>query len=97
MTAVDTKVVVRLLTADDPAQAANAKSLFAAESIWISKTVLLETAWVLTSLYGFRTAEVSAAFIKLLGLPNVQTESKRKQHPRWNSWPLASTSRTPCI
>ena len=39
MTAVDTNVVVRLLTGDDPRQALAAKSLFAAGPIWIAKTV----------------------------------------------------------
>jgi predicted nucleic-acid-binding protein len=76
MTAVDTNVVVRLLTQDDPKQAAAAKALFAAGPIWIAKTVLLETGWVLRSLYGFDEKAVSDAFIKLLGLKNVHTEDK---------------------
>jgi predicted nucleic-acid-binding protein len=53
VTAVDTNVLVRLLTWDDPQQGTAAKSLFAAGPIWIAKTVLLETGWVLRSLYGF--------------------------------------------
>jgi predicted nucleic-acid-binding protein len=76
MTAVDTNVVVRLLTQDDLKQAAAAKSLFAAGPIWISKTVLLETGWVLRSLYAFDEKAVSDAFTKLLGLKNVHTEDK---------------------
>ena len=76
MTAVDTNVVVRLLTGDDPKQAAAAKSLFASEPIWIAKTVLLETGWVLRSLYGFDESAIRDAFIKLLGLKNVQTEDE---------------------
>jgi predicted nucleic-acid-binding protein len=42
MIAVDTNVLVRLLTGDDPKQTAAARSLFAAEPVWIAKTVLLE-------------------------------------------------------
>ena len=76
MTAVDTNVVVRLLTQDDPRQAAAAKSLFAAGPIWIAKTVLLETGWVLRSLYGFDESAIRDAFTKLLGLKNVHTEDK---------------------
>jgi predicted nucleic-acid-binding protein len=76
MTAVDTNVVIRLLTGDDPKQAAIAKSLFAAGPIWVSKTVLLEAAWVLRSLYGFGPEEICEAFTKLIGLSNVQTEDK---------------------
>src|SRR5580693_3693986 len=76
MVAVDTNVVVRFLTGDDPKQAAAAKSLFAAGPIWIAKTVLLETAWVLRSLYGLDDSSIRNAFTRLLGLKNVHTEDK---------------------
>jgi predicted nucleic-acid-binding protein len=76
VTAVDTDVLVRLLTQDDPKQAAAAQSLFAAEPIWIAKTVLLETGWVLHSLYGFEEHAIRDAFTKLLGLKNVHTEDE---------------------
>ena len=76
MIAVDTNVVVRLLVGDDPVQAAAAKSLFEAERIWIAKTVLLETEWVLRSLYGLDEGVIRDAFTKLLGIKNVQTEDK---------------------
>ncbi len=76
MTAVNTNVVVRLLTADDPKQAAAAKSLFRTQAIWIAKTVLLETGWVLRSLYGYEDSAIREAFIKLLGLKNVRVEDE---------------------
>jgi len=74
MTAVDTNVLVRLLTGDEPKQAAAARALFAAGPIWIAKTVLLETGWVLRSLYKFDASAIGEAFTKLLGLKNVQVE-----------------------
>jgi predicted nucleic-acid-binding protein len=76
MTAVDTNVVVRLLTGDDVEQAAAARALFAAGPIWIAKTVLLETGWVLRSLYGFDEPAIRDAFAKLLGLKNVHAEDE---------------------
>src|SRR5882762_5197982 len=76
MIAVDTNVLVRLLTEDDPKQAAAARSLFAAEPIWIAKTVQLETGWVLRSLYGFEESAIRDAFTRLLGLKNVRTEDE---------------------
>jgi predicted nucleic-acid-binding protein len=76
VTAVGTNVLVRLLTGDDPKQAAAAKSLFAAGPIWIAKTVLLETSWVLRSLYGFEDAAIMDAFTKLLGLDDVHAEDE---------------------
>jgi predicted nucleic-acid-binding protein len=76
MTAVDTNVLVRLLTWDDPKQAAAAKVLFASEPIWIPKTVLLEASWVLRGLYGFEESAIRDAFLKLLGLRNVHVEDE---------------------
>ncbi|MGA2120183.1 MAG: type II toxin-antitoxin system VapC family toxin [Bryobacteraceae bacterium] len=76
MTAVDTNVLVRLLTGDEPSQAAAARRLFASEPIWIARTVLLETAWVLRSLYGFETDAIRDALTKLLGLKNVHAEEE---------------------
>jgi predicted nucleic-acid-binding protein len=76
MVAVDTNVLVRLLTGDEPRQAAAARSLFEAGPVWIAKTVLIETGWVLRSLYGFDESEISDAFTKLLGLRNVHAEDE---------------------
>ena len=76
MITVDTNVLVRLLTSDDPKQTAAARSLFAAEPVWIAKTVLLETGWVLRSLYGFEESAIADAFRALLGLRNVSVEDE---------------------
>ena len=74
MNAVDTNIVVRLLVADDPTQFELAQATFAVGPIWIAKTVLLETAWVLSTAYDFEDAMVCAAFMNLFGLPNVVVE-----------------------
>ena len=76
MTAVDTNVVVRLLTADDPKQSAAAKTLFRQQPVWIAKTVLLETGSVLRGLYDYEESAIREAFIKLLGLKNVHVEDE---------------------
>jgi len=76
MTAVDTNILVRLLTGDEPKQAAAAGTLFAAGPIWIAKTVFLETNWVLRSSYGFDEDAVRNAFTKVLGLKNVHAEDE---------------------
>jgi predicted nucleic-acid-binding protein len=72
--AADTNVIVRFLTRDDAAQAARAASLLSGSLVWISKTVLLETAWVLLSLYGFTAIEVNEALKGFAGLRNVRIE-----------------------
>ena len=74
MVAVDTNVLIRLITKDHPAQVARASRLFQREQVWVAKTVLLETDWVLRSLYGFAPQDVGDAFRKLAGLPNVELE-----------------------
>ncbi|HWY48154.1 MAG TPA: hypothetical protein VNX70_12265 [Bryobacteraceae bacterium] len=74
MIGVGTNVLVGLLTGDEPKQAAAARSLFASDTIWIAKTVLLETSWVLRGLYGFEESAIQDAFAKMLGLKNVHAE-----------------------
>ncbi len=75
MLAVDTNVVVRLLTEDDRAQSARARAIFERETVLLSKTVLLESEWVLRSLYGFARGRVAEALSRLIALPNVVCES----------------------
>ena len=77
MIAVDTNVVVRLLTADHASQTAAASELLGSQPFWIAKTVLLETEWVLRSLYGFDAASVHQAFSTLLGFDGVQVEDEQ--------------------
>ena len=74
MIAVDTNVVVRLLTNDDPAQAASAADILARERVLVPKTVLLETKWVLRYSYEIPQPVVLAAIRKLLGLSQVAAE-----------------------
>ena len=76
MISVDTNVVLRLLVKDDPEQERAARLLFASGPIWIAKTVLLEAEWVMRSFYRLEHAEIRAAFLKLLGLNNVQVEDE---------------------
>lgn len=54
MPAVDTNVLVRLLTADDPDQTARAEAFLARGPVWVSNVVLVETVWVLQAVYGWR-------------------------------------------
>ncbi len=74
MISIDTNILVRLLTCDDKEQAARAKCLFLDEHIYITKTVILETEWVLRYAYAFSAATIAGAFVKLLGQQNVTIE-----------------------
>jgi predicted nucleic-acid-binding protein len=77
MIAVDTNVVVRLLTNDEPLQAGAARSLFASGPVWIAKTVLLETAWVLRKLYGFEDDAIAAPSRNCSGLKTYMPMTRR--------------------
>ncbi len=74
MQAVDTNVLVRFLMRDDAAQTQRATSLLSNGLVWISKTVLLETAWVLRGSYGFSNSAVNETLKRLVGMPNVRLE-----------------------
>ena len=75
MRAVDTNVVVRYLTGDDPGQAARARAVIDAGDVFVSTTVLLESEWVLRSVYGLSQTEVAAALRAFAGLPGLSVES----------------------
>jgi len=77
MLAVDTNVVVRFLAADDPGQHKRALALFHAHTIWLPKTVLLETEWVLRSAFGFAAADIAHALRGLTRLPEVRCEDPK--------------------
>jgi predicted nucleic-acid-binding protein len=65
MRAVDTNVLVRLITRDDPKQVAAAEA-FAANGAWVSHLVLAEATWVLTAVYGLGASEIAKAVEMLL-------------------------------
>jgi predicted nucleic-acid-binding protein len=64
MRAVDTNVLVRLITRDDAAQV-RAAERFVENGAWVSHLALVETAWVLDAVYE-RTASEIATAIELL-------------------------------
>lgn len=78
MIAVDTDVVVRLLTDDDPAQTRKAIALFADNDVYVSKTVLLETEWVLRFSYELDREQIDLSLRALLGMPGVVAEEPQQ-------------------
>ena len=75
MIAIDTNILVRYLTNDDPQQASLAVNLLnSKEQIWLSKTVLLETEWVLRAVYSLKSDKILQGLLHVLGLPNIVSE-----------------------
>ncbi len=64
MVSVDTNILVRILTIDDPKQAKSAEE-FISRGAWVSHLVLAETIWVLITAYG-RNREQTAKTVELL-------------------------------
>jgi len=77
MIAVDTNLLVRLLTKDDPDQAKRAAKILESDVIFIPKTVMLETEWVLRHAYGINNDAIMKGFQKIIGLPNVRVEDQQ--------------------
>ena len=71
MIAVDTNVIVRLLTQDDPIQFKRAYKLFDSQELFLPDTVILETEWVLRYAYEFSPEQINKALARLFGLSNV--------------------------
>jgi predicted nucleic-acid-binding protein len=65
MRAVDTNVLLRLITRDNPRQAASAES-FIRDGAWVSVLALAETTWVLSSVYDLNPTDVARAIEMLL-------------------------------
>ncbi len=65
MLAVDTNVLVRLLTRDDADQVSAAEA-FVKKGAWVSHLVLAETFWVLDSVYDLTRAQIATAIEMLL-------------------------------
>ena len=65
MRAIDTNVLVRLLTRDDADQTQRAER-FVARGAWVSHLVLVETVWVLESVFDLGPERIATAVEMLL-------------------------------
>ena len=88
MIGLDTNVVVRYLTQDDPVQAALATEAIehAAERgdrLFLSGVVLCELVWVLESAYGYERAEVTDVVERVLRTTQFDFDHKDQL---WQAW-----------
>ena len=65
MRAIDTNVLVRLLARDDAAQLAAAED-FIAKGAWVPLLALVETVWVLGTVYARKPVQIAVAIDMLL-------------------------------
>lgn len=74
MISIDTNILVRFLVKDDKKQAEAAAGIISSQDVFITKTVFLESEWVLLYVYKFKPEKIIKAFRNLLGLSNIFTE-----------------------
>jgi len=72
--AIDTNVLVRFLVDDDKSQADIAEALIKTNQVFVSRTVLLETEWVLRSVYRIDSSAVADVLEQLLEAENLVIE-----------------------
>ena len=82
MISLDTNILVRLLTNDEPIQAQKARvaldlALKMKHRIWVSVLVMCELVWVLQRLYGYDKAHVILGLNALLKFPGLEIEQPR--------------------
>lgn len=76
MIAVDTNVLVRYVTNDEPDQARLAARLLAGgDVVLVAPTVLLETEWVLRAVYELDRSAILTALRQVLGLRSVHVDN----------------------
>ena len=85
MIGLDSNVLVRLLTADEPAQLASATRLLAAHdgepgAFFVNDMVLVEVVWVLGRVYGFGRSESLMAIASLLDNDGFAFEDRERLH-----------------
>ena len=80
MQSIDTNVLVRLLVKDDLEQGERAEKVFrqAAEygGVWLDRTVLVETVWVLRAAYRFERTAIVEILRRLLETSGVSVEAE---------------------
>lgn len=76
---VDTSVVVRYLTGDPPELAERAARVLDGGPVALTDVVLVETAYVLTTIYGVERAQVVDALVAFLQKENVAVAGLKKE------------------
>jgi predicted nucleic-acid-binding protein len=73
MRAIDTNVLVRLVTRDDARQVASAEA-FVEKGAWVSHLALAEATWVLDSVYELEASAIATAVDMFLNHRNLALE-----------------------
>ncbi len=91
MIGVDTNVLVRYLTQDEPKQSAVATRFFEANLSdrtpgFVSLVVLIELYWVLERLYHAKPQEIVATVVDMLGMAHFHFQEHEAVHAALDDW-----------
>lgn len=91
MLALDTNLLVRLITNDDPVQAQRVQEALDAEltrgqECMVAHIVLCELVWVLGRLYGYTTQQCQHTIASLLGFAGLRFESLPTVLAAFKTW-----------
>ena len=102
MLGIDTNVLVRFLTKDEPEQYEKARRIIrrganGPDGIYVNQLVVLETEWVLRSVYGYSKAEIAAAISALLDAPELAFEDEPAIEEALFTWKKSSADFADCL
>lgn len=80
MISLDTNILVRFFAKDDEAQLRKVHGLLGRKdtTFFVCDLVLVETQWVLRSIYEWTCPEVAAAFFRLTSIHNLEFENEAR-------------------
>lgn len=89
--ALDTNILVRLLTNDEPRQALKAQqaldlALAAGNPCWVGQGVLCELVWVLDLAYGYTRAQCQQALAAVLAFPGLRVDGLAVVRAACDTW-----------
>lgn len=78
---LDTNIIIRFLTNDDPKKADLCETLFenvkkGKQNLFLSDLVIAETIWVLEGIYKYNKDKLVECIQKILNTPNIEFENK---------------------
>lgn len=101
MIALDTNVLVRLVTRDNEAQAQRAKAVFDAQEghggLFVSDIVLVELCWTLSRSYELERTDIARTVRALLDNSCIAFESQLAVHNALNSFETTAADFPDCL
>lgn len=76
LVAIDTNVLVRYVTRDEPTQERAARALFEQSRVFVARTVMMEAEWVLRSVYRYSARQIAGVFAIVVDNENVVVEDE---------------------